>query len=213
MNDPRSKTAFYEETARKLMTFEQELERENYIEAVAARYHVGFDNLRKLVNKMAMKQVAIPKTTARAVQERTEKDEGIIRSQKLLLTWLIEYPRIYPFVKQFVTEEDFTLELYRTCVGLLFEQYEAGEINPAKIINHFTDQEEQRMAAALFHAGLELTTEAEREKALRETMKKIVSHSLQVRTEHLDPTDLAGLQDIIACRKKLPQIGTVPVTF
>ena len=104
MNDPRSKTAFYEETARKLMPFEQELERENYIEAVAARYHVGFDNLRKLVNKMAMKQVAIPKTTARAVQERTEKDEGIIRSQKLLLTWLIEYPRIYPFVKQFVTE-------------------------------------------------------------------------------------------------------------
>ena len=48
MNDPESKTAFYNEIARKLLGFSEELERNNYIEAVAEKYQIGFDNLRKL---------------------------------------------------------------------------------------------------------------------------------------------------------------------
>ena len=47
MTDPESKTLFFREVAAKLIEFDQELERENYIEAVAVRYHVGFENLRK----------------------------------------------------------------------------------------------------------------------------------------------------------------------
>ena len=94
MQDPQSKTAFYEETAKKLMVFDQELERENYIEAVASRYGVGFDALRKLVNRMAMKNVPIPKTPVKIRQARQEKDEGVVKSQKLMLTWLIEYPSL-----------------------------------------------------------------------------------------------------------------------
>ena len=46
MKDPEGKTSF-PGGIRKLMEFEQELERENYIQAVAEKYHIGFDNLRK----------------------------------------------------------------------------------------------------------------------------------------------------------------------
>ena len=213
MQDPQSKTAFYEETAKKLMSFEQELERENYIEAVAARYGIGFDALRKLVNRMAMKNVPIPKTPVKIRQAKPEKDEGVVKSQKLMLTWLIEYPSLYGTVKKYLKKEDFSTELYRTVAGLLFEQYEAGERNPARIINHFTEPEEQREAASLFNTTIQVETNADREKAFRETLGKILSYSLEQRTASLDPTDMNGLQNIIADRKKLAQIQRIPVDF
>ena len=50
MHDPEGKTGFYQAAARKLMEFDQELERENYIQAVAERYQISFDSLRKMVN-------------------------------------------------------------------------------------------------------------------------------------------------------------------
>ena len=213
MQDPQSKTAFYEETAKKLMAFDQELERENYIEAVAARYGVGFDALRKLVNRMAMKNVPIPKTPVKIRQARQEKDEGVVKSQKLMLTWLIEYPSLYPVVKKFLKKEDFSTELYETVAGLLFEQYDAGERNPARIINHFTEPEEQREAASLFNTTIQVETNADREKAFKETMGKILSYSLEQRTARLDPTDMKGLQEMIANRKKLSQIQKIQVDF
>ena len=213
MQDPQSKTAFYEETAKKLMAFDQELERENYIEAVASRYGVGFDALRKLVNRMAMKNVPIPKTPVKIRQARQEKDEGVVKSQKLMLTWLIEYPSLYPVVKKFLKKEDFSTELYETVSGLLFEQYDAGERNPARIINHFTEPEEQREAASLFNTTIQLETNADREKAFKETLGKILSHSLEQRTASLDPTDMKGLQELIADRKKLAQIQKIQVEF
>ena len=213
MQDPQSKTAFYEETAKKLMAFDQELERENYIEAVASRYGVGFDALRKLVNRMAMKNVPIPKTPVKIRQARQEKDEGVVKSQKLMLTWLIEYPSLYPMVKKFLKKEDFSTELYETVSGLLFEQYDAGERNPARIINHFTEPEEQREAASLFNTTIQLETNADREKAFKETLGKILSHSLEQRTASLDPTDMKGLQELIADRKKLAQIQKIQVDF
>ena len=213
MQDPQSKTAFYEETAKKLMVFDQELERENYIEAVASRYGVGFDALRKLVNRMAMKNVPIPKTPVKIRQARQEKDEGVVKSQKLMLTWLIEYPSLYPVVKKFLKKEDFSTELYETVAGLLFEQYDAGERNPARIINHFTEPEEQREAASLFNTTIRVETNADREKAFKETLGKILSHSLEQRTASLDPTDMKGLQEMIADRKKLVQIQKIQVDF
>ena len=54
------------EAAKRLTQFDEEIERSNYIEAVAKTYHVGFEELRKLVLKMAVqtglaKQVERPK--------------------------------------------------------------------------------------------------------------------------------------------------------
>lgn len=212
MRDPQSKTLFYQETAKKLMAFESELERENYIEAVAERYGVGFENLRKLVNRMALKGSAI-KIPEKSRSARTEKDEGIRKSQKLLLTWLIEYPGLYQTVRPYIKKEDFTTELYQTVAGLLFEQYEAGEKNPAKIINHFTEPEEQSEAASLFHSTLSVENRGEMEKAIKETIGKILNHSIEERKNALDPTDMAGLQKIIADRKRLQDIKKIQITL
>ena len=54
LSDPEQKTAFHREIARKLCTFSEEVERENYIEAVAQKYHISFENLRRLVGTYAV---------------------------------------------------------------------------------------------------------------------------------------------------------------
>ena len=41
-------------------------------------------------------------------------------------------------------------DIYRTVAELLYEQHEQGQVNPAQIMNHFTDEEEHREVAALF---------------------------------------------------------------
>ena len=54
LKDPAAKTAFFDETAKKLLGFSDELERNNYIEAVASAYKIGRDSLSKLVTKTAV---------------------------------------------------------------------------------------------------------------------------------------------------------------
>lgn len=212
MTDPEGKTSFYEAVAKRLVTFEQELERENYIEAVALRYNVSRDSLRKMVNRMALKkEVVIRPAPIRAA--KTEKEAGLLKSQKLLLTWLIEYPKLYPSVKAFISPEDFDGEPYKTVANLLFAQYETGEHAPAKIINHFTDPEEQSQAASLFHSSLRVENAAEMEKAFKESLQKMMLHSLDVRKEQLNPTDMAGLQKIITDRRRVNEIARMKVTF
>ena len=49
MADPEEKTKFHREIAKKLCAFSEEVERDNYLTAVAEKYFIGAENLRKLV--------------------------------------------------------------------------------------------------------------------------------------------------------------------
>lgn len=213
LRDPEGKTAFYNAVASRLVEFETEIERENYIEAVAAKYQVGFENLRKLVNRAAMKGMPVPKTEIRREKKAVEREEVIKKSQKLLLTWLIERPGLYGQIKGYISPEDFTEGLYYDAARLLFEQFETGNIVPAKIINHFTDTEKQKEAASLFNTSLRVETKAEMEKALRETLYRVRSHGIAQRRQKLAPTDMAGLQRSIAEERKLAEIKRLHISL
>ncbi len=47
MNSPEGKTDFFRETTRRLTQFEEEIERNNYIEAVATAYRVSLESFEK----------------------------------------------------------------------------------------------------------------------------------------------------------------------
>lgn len=213
MKDPEGKTAFYNGVAARLAEFESELERENYIEAVAARYHIAFDSLRKLVNRAAMKGMAPVRTEPRRVKKAAEREDGMKKSQKLLLTWLIEKPKLYGQLKGHISTEDFTEGLYHEAAELLFAQLEGGSVIPAKIINHFAEPEQQREAAALFNASLQTDTPAEMEKALRETVYRIRNHGISSRRAMLEPTDIAGLQRSIVEERELAELKNLHISI
>ena len=157
--DPEQKTKFYNDLARKLLVFSEELERNNYIEAMAEKYAVRFEDLRKLVNKYGA-QLSFKgsnETFAREEKRRKgkKKEDGMKRSQKILLTWLIEDTFLFEAIKGILTEEDFREEPYHTVAKQLFHQYgQTGEVNPAKIINCFQSKEEQAEVASLFNTNL-----------------------------------------------------------
>ena len=58
LTTPEGKTDFMKEAAKRLTQFDEEIERSNYIEAVAKTYHVGFEELRKLVLKMPSSSIS-----------------------------------------------------------------------------------------------------------------------------------------------------------
>lgn len=217
MNDPESKTAFYNEVAKKLLGFSEELERNNYIEAVADKYQIGFDNLRKLVNQLAMKdglaREHMPLKTG--IHENKKKEDGMKQSQKLLLTWLIEDPRLFGKVEKLITADDFTEELYHRVAQELFAQYDRDKnVNPAQIISLFQEEEEQKEVAGLFNARIhEVETKNDMEKALKETIIRIKQNSIDYRTKHADPTDLNALMKVVEDKRSLEKLERLHISI
>lgn len=216
LTTPEGKTDFMKEAAKRLTQFDEEIERSNYIEAVAKTYHVGLEELRKLVLKMAVqtglaKQVERPK---RLDGKSREKEDGHVKSQKILLTWLIEDEGIFNQIRRYITPDDFTGELYKKVAALLYEQYEGQDVNPARIMNHFTDEEEHREVASLFHTKIrELTTISEQEKALKETIIRVKGHSIDTAAKNLAPTDIAGLQRLMEAKRELQDLEKLHISI
>ena len=217
MNDPESKTAFYNEVAKKLLGFSEELERNNYIEAVADKYQIGFDNLRKLVNQLAMKDGLAKEHTPlkTGIHENKKKEDGMKQSQKLLLTWLIEDPRLFGKVEKLITADDFTEELYHRVAQELFAQYDRDKkVNPAQIISLFQEEEEQKEVAGLFNARIhEVETKNDMEKALKETIIRIKQNSIDYRTKHADPTDLNALMKVVEDKRSLEKLERLHISI
>lgn len=216
LTTPEDKTDFMKEAAKRLAQFDEEIERSNYIEAVAKTYHVGFEELRKLVLKMAV-QTGFAKPVERPKRldgKSKEKEDGHVKSQKILLTWLIEDEGIFNQIRRYITPDDFTGELYKKVAALLYEQYEEKDVNPARIMNHFTDEEEHREVASLFHTKIrELTTISEQEKALKETIIRVKGHSIDTAAKNLAPTDIAGLQRLMEAKRELQDLEKLHISI
>ena len=213
LSDPEQKTAFHREIARKLCTFSEEVERENYIEAVAQKYHIGFENLRRLVGTYAA-QTGLAQPVIRpksGVQKKNTAAEG--NSQKLLLTWLVEQPQLYRQISKYISPKDFTEGLYEKVADRLFEELEQGNINPASIISMFEEEEDQREAASLFHTKLErLESTAEQEKALHDIVCAVKRNSYERDSAQLG-TDVAALNRVIAGKKQLEELAKTHISL
>ncbi len=202
MNDPEQRTKFYNETAKKLLEFPEALERDNYIRAVSDEQMIPYEDLRRLVNRLGNRPGAVPTRVTSAGEERErrkkrDKDDGIRKSQRLLLTWLIERPELFEKLKGIVGPDDFKDPLYHRTAQMVFDGYAAGNLNPAEILNHFINDEEQyREAAALFHASLdESLSNDEQRKAFSETVYRVRRNSLDEAIRAT--TDLAELQRLM----------------
>lgn len=213
LKDPHAKAEFYHQVAQKLLEFPDELERNVYIEAVSTEFMIPRDSLAKMVVKLALSYTGEGYKTEQEGDDisKTEgiskkhPENGIKQAQKLMLTWLIEEESIYEKIKKIINEKDFIEPLYHTVAKMLFKQLEEGAINPAKILNQFTDEQEHRQAAELFntslHAGM---SHDEKEKALNDIVKKVKKNSIEYMGRNA--SDVSELQRIVEERKKLDKI-------
>lgn len=208
LKDPESKTKFYKEIAKKLCNFQEEMERDNYIEAIADKYHIGTENLRKLVIGYAAKtglvsEAVRPKS---GIQSKTTPQDAAKRTQRLLLTWLVEEPALYHLIQRYISPEDFTTELYKKVATKLFEDLKQEKLNPAAIISLFTDEEEQREVASLFNTKLEqLETKQDREKAFHDIVVSVKTNSYEYFSANLG-ADVNALNRVIEGKKALEEL-------
>ncbi len=213
MEEPQGQNRFFERCAEMLLELKDELERNLYIEAIVKKYRgiygVSVEDLRKRVNTLALKGTpAENRSQPRSgTKEKKKRDSASDQAQKLMLTWLVTYPGIFDKVAQYLTPEDFVVPLYREVAGMLFQQHTEGNINPAKLLNSFTDSEEQREVASLFNATIHLETPQEQDQAFADTLLRIKSESLAERNRNWDPTDMQGLQEIVKAKKNLEELG------
>ncbi len=137
---------------------------------------------------------------------KQEREDGIRRSQRLLLTWLIENPALFDKIKGIITADDFVEDLYHQVAVMVFEGHEAGNVNPAGILSRFINDEDQyKEVAALFNASLkESLNNEEQKKAFAETVVKVRKNSLD--TASRNAKDIAQLQEIIKQQAALKQL-------
>lgn len=229
MDDPEQKTRFYQETARKLLQFGEALERENYLQAVAREQMIPAEELRGLVNRMGMSMGlkageslnhsgrVVPQETQEEESggsglsgsrkpRRPDKEDGIRRSQRLLLTWLIETPALFEKIEGIITADDFVENLYHQVAQMVFDGHREGNLNPAAILSRFINDEDQyKEVAALFNASLkESLNNEEQKKAFSETVMKVRKNSLDVASRNAK--DITQLQEIIRQQAALKQL-------
>lgn len=207
-SDPEQKTAFYRAVSGKLVeSFPEELERNNYTEAVSGQFSIPLALLQADVQKRALYYKGEPpKQTGEITgSRRRQKEDGVKQSQRILLTWLIEEPALYPLVKPYITKADFIEPLYQEVAELVFEQIEAGQVEPARIITHFQEEETQKEAAALFHRPLEANlSREEKEKVLNDTVRMVKQNYLDYLSRNA--TDIAALQSIVREKTNLQKM-------
>ena len=215
LNDPESKTKFYREIAKKLCGFSEEVERDNYIQAVADKYAIGVQNLKKLVLSYAA-QTGFAKPAERpksGIQKKNTPEESRKKSQRLLLTWLVEEPPLYHKIKKYISTDDFTEDLYKKVAERLFADLEQNTMNPAAIISLFSDEEEQREAASVFNTNLnELTTRGEQEKAFHDIVLAVKRNSYEYFSQQLG-SDVSALNQVIAGKKALEELSKTHISL
>ncbi len=208
LNDPEQKTRFFQEIARKLTGFSDELERNIYIEASAKTYNIGVDMLRKLVDRLALTMyTAAPEAKVfgrEAYKNKKPSEEGLFRAQSLLLTWLSEDEALFNILRDVLGPEDFTEGICTRVAQYMYEQHEMGQkVEPAGIISRFESMEEQSEASLVFALDIpgEMTG-AIRQKALIDTVCRVMENSLDKQSlQAIEDNNTVRLQEII--RQKL----------
>jgi DNA primase len=215
MSDPVSKTEFHRELAGMLCEFEEAIERENYIEAAAARYGIAVDDLRKLVASTAAKAVGAraaekPKS---GIQNKKVPEDGARKNQRLLLTWLSDEPQIFSKVTKWVTPEDFSDDLYRSVAKELFAGMESGTFSPAAVMDKFADEEQHRQVAEMFNTSLvEIDTPDQRKKAFHDIIYAVKQAGYERQKKLLAPDDPQYLLKTIQGKKDLEKLSHADIS-
>lgn len=215
-SDPEQNTKFIHGIARKLLIFEDKVQRDSYMQAASAKYNIPKEDLGNLVLRYANQE---PEGYRQVMEERNANDrrqkskkEGIAYSYRLLLSWLIEDTNLYPAVSKYIQPRDFLDENFQVVAQALYEQLEQGSIEPARILNMFEDLEQQKMVAEMFQTNFDHEmNEVEKEKAINEMVHHILEHSIDYQIKNLEDPSL--FQELMKKKKELQTLGNIHISI
>lgn len=210
--DPEERTKFQHEAAKLLSSIEEPLERRNYIEAVSREYFVESGDFEDLVNYYGTSGYAAARKEQekqreeRKIQQRDPKEEKRKKPQKLLLTWMVNEPILFEKLQGIIGPDDFFEPVYHGAALLLFAQYEQEKkVVPGKILNQYTDLEDQKKIAELFNTTLEMSpSPQDRSKALTDIVRRVKEDSIEQQMNSTN--DILKWQDLIKEKGSLSKL-------
>lgn len=210
LKDPDDKTRFVKAIGDKLMNFPDDIERENYMQAIASKYDISYESIKKLIAKLAAKNGGEVAPVERPRSTNFKKDNPLDtakKGQRYLLTWLCEEPKIYGKIKDYITVDDFTDPLYNKVAKILFEDLEKGTSNPGAIVDFFEDPEEHSEVANIFSTDLEeVNGKDERERALKDLVLNVKRSSVN---NSQDGATIEGMMKALENKKKLEKLANI----
>lgn len=186
--NPAEKTKFDHELARKLASITDELERNNYIAASAAKYNVDVGALTRLVNKIGLEELKKKEDESdeedKRFDQRRKKSEptGTARSEFMLISFVVSHPSYADVIRKFVSAQDFSDE---TCGKVLNEVYnltaDGRIITHASIIDKFeADDDREKVAQILMGSDDEENiSDSQRDIAFSEIVARVLDDALR----------------------------------
>ncbi len=213
LKDPAGRTAFTRELAKRLCGFEEEVERENYLRAMAEKYYIDAGALRRMVASYGQTVTEEKKPLpARNYQKpgssgaASKKEEATLRPQRLLLTWLSDYPGLYVQVKKYISWNDFSEGICQQAAQALFEELEKGKQGSASVISQFTQESEQQQIVDILNTRVRgLETKEEKEKAFKDALYAVRKNSYERKVA--ENTDPGALMELIRDKKALEELA------
>lgn len=214
LDDYAELTKFHHEIAAFLAQMDDPLLRDNYLNAVAREYGINSEHLRQAVSKEAMVLANIRQReeSRSADVKKVSKEDHVKHTEQLLLTYLLEEDGLYAQIEQYLTDNDFTNELYRNVAKMFFEDLRAGnKPNPAGIVSKFEDADEQSEVSALFTTRIEeLTDKRDREKAFLDILLKVKQNSFE-KWKAENGNDISALNEEIERKKSLEELKRINI--
>ncbi len=216
MSDPAAKTEFDRALARRLAQIPEQLERENYLSAVCARFHIPADALKELVRSYAAEGLALGNTgqTQSLPRRKAAAEDGILKSQRVLLTWIADEPRIWPKIKAYIRAEDFGDPLYRKVAERMFTDLDQGHFLAASVLSEFPEQADQEKVSEIFNTNLvHIETNSERETAIHDVILAIRRASYQRSIDELPPGAPDVLKRTVEGKKALEALARTRIAL
>ncbi len=213
MNDPKERTNFQNEAAKRLARIEEPLERGNFVDAVANHYMIDRKGLADLVHKIGMsgivKSEVVAKEERRVIREAgdAKKNTGKDKHAKLLLTWLVNKPKLFDMLTGTIDEECFAEGMYRSVAEKLFAQYrDKGKVEPASVNASFESVEEQRLVAGMLQTDMQIDmTPEEIDGAITDVVRKLKLARIEEQLK--TTTDMALFQELIKEKANVAKIN------
>lgn len=209
--DPQERTQFQKEAAKRLSLIVEPMERKNYIDSVAVQYDIDKDSLKEAVTQYgitgaAKVDVSVFQESRRRSPEE-EKEQQMLKSERLLISWMINEPTLFDTLKTYISPDDFFEPIYHDVVKELFDQYEKdGKVTPAAIMNHYQSKEEHEKVSAIMQQDFELKIpDNEKARVITDLVKAIRLRSIEHQMK-LTKGDLVKQNELIMERVRVGKL-------
>ncbi|MBQ6603230.1 MAG: DNA primase [Eubacterium sp.] len=212
--DPAGRSAFHKETAKMLLAFPDEIERNSYLESVARTYSIDPEALKREVGRLSLKAIGAEPREA-VLQTPPEQRKGAekkekaptFKAEKLLLSIFCAKPDLLADLGGFISPEDFQEPLLRSLAEKIFVAAKGGRLAPLMLLNGCEDAEDREIISGIID-GTGVPSEPDKLKTEAERLTAVVRNaSLDAKKAALAVGDLTGLQKILEEKKKTEQLA------